>query len=130
MVVGGISVGGLATTDAASAIRQAFATPVELTYRGTTISIAPDLLGATAAIDRALAKAQTAPPDAVVQLQVRVDRARIAAFLGNVAKRFDRSSVDARLLLRDLHPVITPARRGVTVDIRRATAAIATALTS
>jgi lipoprotein-anchoring transpeptidase ErfK/SrfK len=130
VVVGGVPVGGLAATDAAAALQQAFAAPVVLTYRGTRISIAPDLLGASPAIDRALARAQAAQPDTVVPLAVKVNRARIAAFLGTVAKRFDRKPVDARLLLRNLHPVITPARRGVTVDVRRATSAVAKVLTS
>jgi lipoprotein-anchoring transpeptidase ErfK/SrfK len=111
-------------------VQQAFSAPVELVYRGTTISISPDLLGASAAIDRALARAQAAQPDSSVPLAVRVDRGRIAGFLVKVAARFARKPVDSRLILRDLRPVITPSQDGVSVDVRRATAAIAAALVS
>ncbi len=130
VVVGGVQVGGLALTDAATAVQQAFSTPVVLVYRTTTISIAPDLLGATASIDRALTRAQTAAPDTSVPISVHVDRGRISSFLGKIAKRFDRKPVDAKLVLRDLHPVITPSRVGVRVDIRRATTLVASQLAS
>jgi lipoprotein-anchoring transpeptidase ErfK/SrfK len=130
VVVGGVAVGGLPLADAATAVRQAFSAPVELLYRTSTLTISPTLLGASASIDRALTRAQTAAPDTTVPVTIRVNRPRIAAFVAKVASRFNRKPVDAQLVLRDLHPVITTSRLGVTVDVRKATTAIAVQLAS
>ncbi|HEY7208166.1 MAG TPA: L,D-transpeptidase family protein [Gaiellaceae bacterium] len=126
--IGGVAVGGMALADATSAVTAAFQRPVLLRYRSTTISISPDLLGARAKVDRAIATAQTADPDGVVPLSVVVSQRAISAFLQKVADRFARDPVDSRLLLRRLAPVITPAHPGVQLDVKRATLAVAAQL--
>src|SRR5205814_7082924 len=82
-------------------------------------------LGATARIDRAIARALTAAPNTAVPLPVSVSRVQVAAFLEKVARRFDREPVDARLLFRNLHPVVTHSSPGVRIDVKGAVAAVA-----
>jgi lipoprotein-anchoring transpeptidase ErfK/SrfK len=127
--IGGVLVGGMAPSDASAAVEDAFATPIVLRYGATTISIAPDLLGASAAVGRALARAQVAPPNSAVALTVNVNRRQLTDFVARLAHRFDRKPVDARLFLRNLKPAITPSKPGKQLDVKRAVAGIATQLT-
>jgi lipoprotein-anchoring transpeptidase ErfK/SrfK len=130
VTIGGVNVGGLAPEAASAAVQQAFTAPIVLRYDATRITIAPDLLGAVAAVDRALSRAQAAPPNTAVSLPVSVRRAKIAAFLARVAPRFDRKPVDAQLVLRNFKPVVTLSRLGRTLDVKQATSAIAAQLVS
>jgi lipoprotein-anchoring transpeptidase ErfK/SrfK len=95
-----------------------------------TIQIAPERLGATAAYDRALARAVAAAPNARVSLPVRVARGRIVAFLAKVAHRFERDPVDSRLVLRGVRPVITRSRPGTRLDVRATATAVTQQLTT
>jgi lipoprotein-anchoring transpeptidase ErfK/SrfK len=126
--IGGVRVGGLAPADASAAVLQAFAEPIVLRFGTTTITVAPELLGAAAAVNRALSRAQNVGPNTFVPLNVTVHRAKIAEFVGKLAARFDREPVDARLFLRRFKPVVTPSKPGRSLDVKRATALIATEL--
>jgi len=126
--IGGVLVGGLAPADASAVVQQAFTAPVVLHYGSTTISVSPDVLGAVAAFDRALSRAQVAAPNSSVALSVQLRRAQIAAFVAKLAQRFDRKPVDARLFLRNARPVVTPSKPGKQLDRRSATTAIAAQL--
>jgi lipoprotein-anchoring transpeptidase ErfK/SrfK len=126
--IGGIDVGGLAPTDASLAVAQAFASPVVLHFNTTTITIAPELLGAAPALNRALSRARAAAPNTAVPLQVSVRRAPIAEFVAKLAQRFDRKPADARLFLRKYKPVVTRSKLGRKLDVKDATAQIAGAL--
>jgi lipoprotein-anchoring transpeptidase ErfK/SrfK len=126
--IGGVAVGGMAPADAATAVTTSFERPVILRYRTTTISISPDLLGARAKVDRAIAIAQSAAPGTAVPLSVVVGQRSISAFLQKVATRFARDPVDSRLFLRHLAPVITPSHPGVRLDVHRAAVTVATQL--
>jgi len=128
--VGGVLVGGLAPTDALELVQQAFTAPVVLTFGSTTITVTPDLLGATASVDRALARAQVAAPNSAVALPVKVSRPQITAFVQRLADRFNRKPVDARLFLRNFKPVVSPAQPGKQLDVKYAVNAIATQLAS
>ncbi len=70
------------------------------------------MLGARAAISRAVERARRAAPGTNVRLVVSVRRARVRAFVARVSHRLDRQAVDATLSLRNLRPWITPERRG------------------
>jgi lipoprotein-anchoring transpeptidase ErfK/SrfK len=129
VTLGGVAVGGLSVPDATAAVEQAFAQPVVLRYGHTTLRVSPGRLGATAAVDRVLVRAQAAPAGSVLALPVTVTRARVASYLEQVAKRFDRKPVDSRLVLRHLRPLITKARVGHRLDVRGSTAAIVRTLT-
>jgi lipoprotein-anchoring transpeptidase ErfK/SrfK len=126
--IGGVFVGGLAPTDASALVQKAFTAPVVLRYAQTTITVTPDVLGAAAAVDRALALAQIAPPNSVVALPVKVSRAQVADFVARLAQRFDRKPADARLFLRNFKPVVTPSHPGTQLDVKTATTAIAAQL--
>jgi len=123
--IGGVLVGGLAPAEASVAVQQAFTAPVVLHYGSTTISVSPDVVGAVAAVDRALSRAQVAAPNSSVALSVRVSRTQVAGFVAKLAQRFDRKPVDARLFLRNAKPVVTPSKPGKQLDRRAATNAIA-----
>jgi lipoprotein-anchoring transpeptidase ErfK/SrfK len=126
--IGGVLVGGLAPADASVAVQEAFTTPVVLRYGSTTISVSPDLLGAAAAVDRALARGQVAAPNSSVALSVKVSRPQIAEFVAKLAQRFDRKPVDARLFLRSSKPLVTPSKPGSQLDRKATTSAIAAQL--
>jgi lipoprotein-anchoring transpeptidase ErfK/SrfK len=110
--IGGVQVGGMAVADAQAAVQQAFDRPVVLRYGHTSILIAPELLGAAAGIDEALAQAQAAAPGTALPLAVGVKRAGVSTFVQKVVHRFTRKPVDAQLLLRGTKPVVTPAQPG------------------
>jgi lipoprotein-anchoring transpeptidase ErfK/SrfK len=120
VAIGGISVGGLTTDDATKTVQQAFDSPVELRFGATRILVTPDLLGAQAAVQPAVAEAASAPPDTVVPLSVTVDQAVTAAFMAKLAKRFDRAAVDSKLVLRSGRPFLTKESRGVKLNQRKA----------
>jgi lipoprotein-anchoring transpeptidase ErfK/SrfK len=120
VAIGGISVGGLTTDDATKTVQQAFDSPVELRFGATRILVTPDLLGAQAAVQPAVAEAASAPPDTVVPLSVTVDQAVTAAFMAKLAKRFDRAAVDSKLVLRNGRPFLTKESRGVKLNQRKA----------
>jgi lipoprotein-anchoring transpeptidase ErfK/SrfK len=112
VTVAGVAVGGLAPADAQAAVEQSFERPVTLLYGQTKILISPDLLGATASVDRAVARAQVAAPGTAIPLQVAVRRADVSAFVTKVVRRFTRKPVDARLFLRNQKPAISPSKPG------------------
>jgi lipoprotein-anchoring transpeptidase ErfK/SrfK len=126
--VAGVKIGGLDTAAATLAVQQAVAEPVVLRYRTTTISVTPDLLGASAAVDKAVAAAAAAAPGTAVKLPVSVSPARITSFLSKIAERFNQESVDAVLVLRHLRPFISQDRPGLTLDVKTAARAVAAEL--
>jgi lipoprotein-anchoring transpeptidase ErfK/SrfK len=128
VTVAGVRVGGLDAAAATAALQQSFAEPVVLRFRTTTISVTPDLLGASAAVDKAVAAAAAAPPGAAVKLAVTVSQPRISAFLQKIADRFDEKPVDAVLVLRHLRPFISQDRPGRALDVKSATRAVAAEL--
>jgi lipoprotein-anchoring transpeptidase ErfK/SrfK len=128
VTVGGVRVGGLTPADATTLVADAFASPIVLRYGHTTFSIAPELLGASAAVERALTRAQVATPGSALPLPVSVDGAAVREFIGRVADRLDRKPIDAQLVLRQGRPWISKSQEGRTIDraaaVRDAVAAL------
>jgi lipoprotein-anchoring transpeptidase ErfK/SrfK len=124
VTIGGIKVGGLDTAAATLAVQQSFAQPIVLRYGSTTITVTPDLLGASAAVDKAVAAAATAAPGTTVKLAVTVSKPTIAAFLQKIAARFDRDPVDAKLVLRHLRPFVSQDVTGRKLDVKTAANAV------
>jgi lipoprotein-anchoring transpeptidase ErfK/SrfK len=118
VTIAGVAVGGLASTDATAAVTAAFMQPVKIQYGRTRILAAPDVLGASADVDAAVAKALTAQPGTALPLPVTVDAAATAAFVAQLAQRFDRPAVDSRLILRHLRPLISVAKKGTKLEQR------------
>ena len=112
VTIGGIDVSGLTGDDAAAAVSEAFATPLELQVGKTRVLVTPSAVGATPNLDPALERALTAAPDTAVPLGVAITYGKPAAFVATLAKRFDRKPVDSKLFLRHLRPWISKEKVG------------------
>jgi lipoprotein-anchoring transpeptidase ErfK/SrfK len=119
VAIAGVPVGGMTPTDAATAVRAAFEAPVQLTVARTRVLVTPDLLGATANVDKAIARAATAAPDALIPLGIATDGPTLTAFVAGLAKRYDREPIDAKLFLRRGRPWLSKERAGLRLNRRR-----------
>jgi lipoprotein-anchoring transpeptidase ErfK/SrfK len=128
VTIGGILVGGLTPEAAATAVQAAFQTPLELRVRATHVLVAPDVLGATPVVDKAIERALAAEPGSAVPLGVSVVPGRPAEFVKTLAKRFDRAPVDSKLSLRNLRPLLSKESPGRRLDQRAAIRELGTAL--
>jgi hypothetical protein len=120
VTVAGVAVGGIAPVDAASAVQAAFDAPIELLVRRARVLVAPDVLGATAAVERAVERAAAAPPDTKIPLAIATDGRMLAGFVARLAKRYDREPADAKLFLRRGRPWLSKERTGLRLEQRRA----------
>ncbi len=129
VTIGGVSVGGMTPTDAVSAIRDYFSTPLTLEFGALTFDADPQRLAAPN-VKAAIARARDAEPGASVKLVVVVRPARVHAYVSKIARRIDRPAADSRLLLRHLRPLLTKelpgrallraaAERAITNELRR-----------
>jgi lipoprotein-anchoring transpeptidase ErfK/SrfK len=130
VTVANVAVGGLASDAAAVAVQEAFDQPLELRVAGVRVGVTPDLLGATANVDVAIERALAATPGTHVPLGVTIDQPVTSSFVASLARRFDRSATDARLMLRRGRPFITKEHVGRKLDQRRSVRQIVAALTS
>src|ERR1700752_5221501 len=101
VTIGGVSVGGLTTLEAAPLVRAWFAQPFTFTLRGHTKTATPWWVGGTPNVMAALASAQTALPGQAVPLHVRVDRTRLRAFVARLARSWYTPAVNSVARLRD-----------------------------
>ena len=128
--IAGVDVGGLTPDAAATAVQQGFAKPLELDVGSTRVYVTPDLLGATAAVQKAVERAIVAAAGTQLPLPVTVDQSMTATFVAKLAKRFDRAPTDAHLFLRASRPFITREKPGRKLDQKRAVRDVVDALTS
>jgi lipoprotein-anchoring transpeptidase ErfK/SrfK len=119
VTIGGLDVGGLAPDAATAAVQQAFQAPLVLHLGATEITVTPDVLGAVPVIDKAVERALAAQPGSAVSLGVTVNGGT-AAFVAQLAKRFNRAATDAKLSLRNLRPWLSKARPGLKLEQRKA----------
>jgi lipoprotein-anchoring transpeptidase ErfK/SrfK len=120
VTIAGIAVGGMAPTDAARTVQAAFDAPIELVLRRARVLVSPDVLGATAGIEKAVERAATASPGTRVALAITTDGQSLADFVASLAKRYDREAVDTKLFLRRGRPWLSKERAGLRLDQRRA----------
>jgi lipoprotein-anchoring transpeptidase ErfK/SrfK len=120
VTIGGVAVGGLTPDVAATTVQQQFDQPLALEVGTTSVLVTPDVLGATAVIDRAIERALAAQPNQPISLGVSVISGTIADFVAKLAQRFDRPAVDAKLSLRNLRPSLSRERAGRKLDQRKA----------
>jgi lipoprotein-anchoring transpeptidase ErfK/SrfK len=120
VTIAGVPVGGMAAADAAKAVQTAFDAPIELLVAGTRVLVTPDVLGATANVEKAIERAVVAPPDTTVGLPIATDGPTLSAFVAGLAKRYDRAAVDTKLFLRRGRPWLSRERAGRRLDQRRA----------
>ncbi len=128
VTIGGVPVGGLTAADAYDAVNESFSQPLVIIVAAHRLAPQPANLGAVARIGEAVARAGSALPGAQVPLAVSVNRARVRAYVGVLAKRFDAQPVDARLFLRNLRPWIAKPVVGLAIYRARAEVAIVSAL--
>lgn len=120
VTIGGIQVGGLTPAAATDMLASEFGRPLTLAIGTARVSVTPDVLGATPVIDKAIARALLAQPDAAVPLGVSVVSGTVASFVANLAQRYDRAPLDSKLALRNLRPWLSPERTGRKLDQRKA----------
>ncbi|HEY6605359.1 MAG TPA: L,D-transpeptidase [Gaiellaceae bacterium] len=130
VTIGAVPVGGLTPQDAAAAVQQTFDRPLRLQLGATRISVTPDVLGATAGVDRAVQRALVASENTAVPLGVNAPGSSITPFVTKLAERYDRSAVDSSLVLRQMRPWLSKERPGSKLERRRAVQGIITALYS
>ena len=119
VTIAGVAVGGMAPADAAKAVQAAFDSPVELFVGGVRVLVSPDVLGATANVEKAIERASTAAPDSRIQLGIATEGPTLSGFVAGLAKRYDREPVDAKLFLRRGRPWLSKERAGLRLDQRR-----------
>jgi lipoprotein-anchoring transpeptidase ErfK/SrfK len=125
--VGGVKVGGLTPAEAVSAVEQAFARPLRVVVDRSTFTLDPtDYASVYAAT--AVARARISQPGSNAQLVVAVRGALLRTWAAQVAHRFDRTSVDARLSFPAGKPRITKDRVGRSLNPRRLSAKVIAAL--
>ena len=127
VTIGGVPVGGLTAAEATTAVRDAYAAPLPLTFKTFRFNAAPTALGSPN-VTRAVERARAAQPFQNVQLVVTVRKANVKAYVAKLAVRIDRSAVDARLLLRHSKPFVTKPKPGRSLERTLAEHAIALAL--
>jgi hypothetical protein len=128
VMIGDVPVGGFAPADAAAAVQQTFARPLRLQVGPTRISVTPDVLGASAGVDRAVRRALAAPENTAVPLGVNAPGSSITPFVTKLAQRYDRPAADASLVLRRMRPWLSKERAGSKLERRRAVQDIIAAL--
>lgn len=126
--IGGIFVGGLTPDAALAAVKVAFRSPVVVTIADRRVSASPVRLGARAYFESALARARRAEPGARIPLAVTVKGEAVRAWVTQLAARHDREVRDARVVLRDLRPVIVEERAGHVLQRERTVVAVVRAL--
>jgi lipoprotein-anchoring transpeptidase ErfK/SrfK len=128
VTISGVAVGGLTADVATATVQQRFNQPLDLEVGTTSVLVTPDVLGATAVIDRAVERALAAQPNQSIPLGVSVVSGTIADFVAKLAQRYDRAAADAKLSLRNLRPWLSMERAGRKLDQRKAVHDINTAL--
>ena len=122
--IGGIRVGGLNAAAAVTVVRAGFSSPLVLTFQRYTLTPTPQKLGASAQVEKAVARALTAAPGAAIPLPVTIRLPRVRAYVAALAKRFDRAPVDSRLIFGRMRPWISKPKPGRSIDRRAAERAI------
>jgi len=129
VVIGNVPVGGLTPEAATEYVRAQFALPLVLQY-GTFVFQVPTETLAVPSIQPAVEQALAAQPNATVPLTVTVRRAAVRSYIGDLASRFARKPIDARLFLRKLRPWLAPEKNGREIDRGAAEVALNAALQS
>jgi lipoprotein-anchoring transpeptidase ErfK/SrfK len=128
VAVGNVPVGGLTADTATAAVQRAFDQRLRLQLGKTRILVTPEVLGASAGVDKAIERALVSPPNSVIPLGVNAPGAGIIQFVSKLAQRYDRPAIDATLSLRRLRPWLSRERAGSKLEQRSAVRDIQSAL--
>jgi lipoprotein-anchoring transpeptidase ErfK/SrfK len=126
VTVSGVHVGGLTSEPARTRIEKAFGRPLRLRFGGKRWRISPRYLGASAAIDDAVARALEARPRGRVSLEVSAARPRIRRYVHRLNRLFSREPVSTSVtgVVRG-RPAFSPTKAGLEVRRDEMTNAIA-----
>jgi lipoprotein-anchoring transpeptidase ErfK/SrfK len=127
VLIGNVPVGGLTAELATAQVRAQFALPLVLQYGTFFFQAATEPLAAPA-VQRAVEQALAAQPNTTVPLAVTVRKGAVRSYVGELASRFARKPIDARLFLRNLRPWIAPERSGREIDRAAAEVVVTRAL--
>jgi len=125
--VAGVRVGGLRTSEAVTAVHDAFARPLAVVVDRTKLDLDP-MKFASVYIETAVARARVSTAGTNVDLVVAVRGAPLRAWVASVEKRFARAPVDATLKLKHGKPFLTKDKAGRRLDTTRLTERIVAAL--
>jgi lipoprotein-anchoring transpeptidase ErfK/SrfK len=128
VTIGGVAVGGLTPDTATQEVQAEFDLPLTLLVGTTRVQVTPDILGASAVVDKAVQRALVAQPNQPISLGVSIVTGSIADFVAKLAQRFDRTPLDSKLSLRHLRPWLSPERAGRKLDQRQAIRDISSSL--
>ena len=124
--VAGVSVGGLTSEPARTRIEKAFGRPLRLQFGDKRWRISPRYLGASAAVDEAIARALRAAPRARLSLKVSETRPRIRRYVRKLGRLFSEDPVNATVVgVAGGRPAFSPAEDGLAVRGEEMTNAIA-----
>ena len=128
--VSGIRVGGMTSEPARARIRRAFDRSLRFHFQDKRWRAVPSSLGATASAGDAVTRALTKPRGARLRLHVKVNQARLRAYIAGLDRRLSRPAEDAQVvgLTSSYQPIIGEGRPGLRVDRARMAARITRAL--
>jgi lipoprotein-anchoring transpeptidase ErfK/SrfK len=112
VTIGGVPVGNLSPSEAASEIRTFFSTPLRLRLGKHVYTADPNAL-ATAKITKAIARAKRAHTFANLGLAVAVKTVKVRTFVASLAPKVEKAPVDSHLILRNLKPYLTREHAGI-----------------
>jgi L,D-transpeptidase-like protein/putative peptidoglycan binding protein len=115
--IGTAWVGGLMSEPARTRVEAAFGRPLPLEFRDKRWRISPRYLGATAAVDEAVAEALRAPPQARIPLRVSATQPRVRRYVARLDRLFSEEPVNAAVVgVSGGRPTFSPARAGLAVE--------------
>ncbi|HSP72458.1 MAG TPA: L,D-transpeptidase family protein [Gaiellaceae bacterium] len=126
----GVPVGGLTPSAAYLSLQSTFQEPLRLVVGKTRLAPTREQLGAVVYIWGAVTRAKSTAPGTDLDVRVAVKGRLLRAYVAQLAQRYDRKPVDARLRLRNLEPFVSKDRPGLRIEQGAARAAIVRALTT
>lgn len=113
----GAKVGGLTAQPARHRIEGASKRPIEIIYRGETITVSPQALGLRVSVDRAVRFALTANPHSRIGLSVTFSDKAVDTFVDGLAKQFGRKARNAKVVGADPDgPLFRQGHLGLAVE--------------
>ena len=117
VTIGGVAVGGLTSEPARTRIEAAFGRPLPLVFGDKRWRISPRYLGATAAVDRAVAQALRARRRTRIPLEVAAAAPRIRRYVARLDRLHSRDAVNTTVVgVSGGRPVFTEPKTGLAVE--------------
>ncbi len=126
--IGGVRVGGINSEQARAAISWWYNRPLRFAFDGKSWTLRPAALGASVDVDSSVQQILKARPGQQLELRVNVDAKRIERYVGSLDSRLSVPAEDASASLAGLHPVISPGKPGLAVNLRQTRLRIESAL--